>query len=238
MQNCDMSKLEGEEKSRMPRDLLSDHRFENAHARIFIRPLTLTGHSFAALWAIMMKCSSFESPKLYLLALNSKNSIVALLTPVSNWFFWSKNSPLHLTTRLCWSVLSSKAIFNHFWCFLNWHKMFLKFILIDFFFAILQIVISATPSRRITGWYDSDIVSSRLHTGNCSLVSKFLEIVVAFINNSAPEQFGFYTIHFYLTSVIEKLSETELNWVEVRLCFLEIQMIERLRDDCTRITQG
>ena len=82
LQNCDLSKLEVEEKSRTSRDLLSDQGLRNAHTRIFIQPPTLTGHSFAALGAMMMKSSSFESPKLYLLTLNSKNSIAELLTPV------------------------------------------------------------------------------------------------------------------------------------------------------------
>ena len=66
----------------MSRDLLSEQGFGYAHARIFIQPPTLTGHSFAALGAMMMKSSSFESPKLYLLTLNSKNSKAELLTPV------------------------------------------------------------------------------------------------------------------------------------------------------------
>ena len=48
----------------------------------FSFPPTLTGHSFAALWAMMMKSSSYESPKPYLLTLNLKNSISALLTSV------------------------------------------------------------------------------------------------------------------------------------------------------------
>ena len=48
----------------------------------------LTGHSFVAPWAKMMKWSSFESPKPYLTILNKKNSIVPLLTSV----------------RMCWKM--------------------------------------------------------------------------------------------------------------------------------------
>ena len=57
-------------------------------SRFFLQPPTLTGHSFKAPWAMMMKSSSFESPKLYLLTLNLKNIISALLTSV----------------RTCWKV--------------------------------------------------------------------------------------------------------------------------------------
>ena len=67
-------------------DLLSKKGFNSVWERIFFRPPTLTGHSFAAPWAMMMKSSSFESPKLYLLTHNSKNSIAALLTPVRTWW--------------------------------------------------------------------------------------------------------------------------------------------------------
>ena len=70
------------------RDLLSERGIGNTHARIFIRPPTLTGHSFKALGAMMMKSSSFESPKLYSSTLNSKKSIAALLT----------------TVRTCWKL--------------------------------------------------------------------------------------------------------------------------------------
>ena len=48
----------------------------------FFKVPTLIGHSFAAPWAMTMKRISFESPKLCLLTLNSKNSIAAFLTPV------------------------------------------------------------------------------------------------------------------------------------------------------------
>ena len=65
--------MEVEEKSRTSRDLLNERGFGNAHSSFA---------SFAALGAMMMKSGSFESPKLYLLTLNSKNSIAALLTPV------------------------------------------------------------------------------------------------------------------------------------------------------------
>ena len=82
LQNYDLSKLKVKEIPRPSRNLLSDQGFGNAHTRILIQPPTLTGHNFAALGAMMMKSSSFESPKLYLLTLNSKNSIAALLTPV------------------------------------------------------------------------------------------------------------------------------------------------------------
>ena len=82
MKNCDLSKLEVEEKPRASRDLLSEQGFENAQAKIFLRPPTLTGHSFVALGVMMMKSSLFESPKLCLLTLDSKNSIAALLTSV------------------------------------------------------------------------------------------------------------------------------------------------------------
>ena len=51
----------------------------------------MTGHSFAALIAMMMKSSSFESPKLYLLTLNSKNSIAGLLTPACHDMMKSAN---------------------------------------------------------------------------------------------------------------------------------------------------
>ena len=54
--------------------------------RIFFRLPTLTGHSFATPWAMMMKSGSFESPKPYLLAPNLKNSIIPLLTSVrTSW---------------------------------------------------------------------------------------------------------------------------------------------------------
>ena len=49
VQNCDLSKLLVEEKSRALRDLQSEKGFKNIHVRIFLRPPTLTGHSFAAL---------------------------------------------------------------------------------------------------------------------------------------------------------------------------------------------
>ena len=45
----------------------------------FFGPPTLTGHSLATPWPIMMNGSSFESPKPYPFALNLKNSIVTLL---------------------------------------------------------------------------------------------------------------------------------------------------------------
>ena len=60
LQNCDLSKLEAKEKSRMSRDLLTELGFGNAHTRISIHPPTLTGQSFSALGAMMMKSSSFE----------------------------------------------------------------------------------------------------------------------------------------------------------------------------------
>ena len=60
--------------------------FENTRVRSFFRPPTLTGNSFVAPWAMMMKISSFESPKLYLLTLNSNNSKAVLLTIVrTSW---------------------------------------------------------------------------------------------------------------------------------------------------------
>ena len=49
---------------------------------IFLRPPTLTGHSYEIPWNMMIKSSSFESPKPYLFALNFKKSIAALLTYV------------------------------------------------------------------------------------------------------------------------------------------------------------
>ena len=73
---------------------------EGRHVRQFFRPPTLTGHSFAALWAMIMKSSSFESLKLYSLTLYLKNSIAVLLTSVRkcwkvqiyyinrSWLFW------------------------------------------------------------------------------------------------------------------------------------------------------
>ena len=77
LQNCDLSKMEVKEKSRTSKDLLSDRGFGSAHTRIFIRPPTLTGHSFAALGAMMMKRSSFESPKSYLFMHNLKTHTTA-----------------------------------------------------------------------------------------------------------------------------------------------------------------
>ena len=67
--------MEVEEKFRTSRDLLSDRGFGNAHARISIRPPTLTGHSCVALGAMMMKSSSFESPKPNLFALKLKDAM-------------------------------------------------------------------------------------------------------------------------------------------------------------------
>ena len=52
--------MEAEEKSRMSRDLLSELGLGNARTRISIHPPTLTGQSFSALGAMMMKSSSFE----------------------------------------------------------------------------------------------------------------------------------------------------------------------------------
>ena len=46
---------------------------------IFFRLPTLTGHSFGALWAMMMNSSSFESPKSYLFGHYLKNSSLVLL---------------------------------------------------------------------------------------------------------------------------------------------------------------
>ena len=46
----------------------------------FYQTQTLTGHSFAAPCAILMKSSTFESPKSYLFALDLKDSIAALST--------------------------------------------------------------------------------------------------------------------------------------------------------------
>ena len=66
----------------MPALLLCKKGFKWIQGWIFFRPPTLTSHSFAASWAIMMKSGSFKSPKSYLLALNFKNSIVTLLTSV------------------------------------------------------------------------------------------------------------------------------------------------------------
>ena len=40
--------------------------------QIFFQPPTLIGHSFTATWAMIMKNSSFETPKSYLLALDLK----------------------------------------------------------------------------------------------------------------------------------------------------------------------
>ena len=52
----------------------------------FFKPPNLEGYSFAATWAMVMKSSSFESPKPYLFALNLKNSIAALLKSVrTSW---------------------------------------------------------------------------------------------------------------------------------------------------------
>ena len=45
----------------------------------FFRPPTLTSHSFAANWAMMMKSSSFESPKSYLYSNKLKNGKAALI---------------------------------------------------------------------------------------------------------------------------------------------------------------
>ena len=44
---------------------------------------TLTGHSFVAPRAMIMKSNSFESPKLYLLTHNLKYSIIPLLMSIS-----------------------------------------------------------------------------------------------------------------------------------------------------------
>ena len=46
---------------------------------ILFRLSTFTGHSFGALWAIMMNSSSFESPKSYLFGHYLKNSSLVLL---------------------------------------------------------------------------------------------------------------------------------------------------------------
>ena len=54
---------------------------------IFFRSPTLTGHNFAASWAMMMKRDSFENLKSYWLALNLKNSIVPLLTSVRTIYY-------------------------------------------------------------------------------------------------------------------------------------------------------
>ena len=52
----------------------------------FFRPPSLTGHSFAAPWAMMIKSDLYESPKPYLFAHNLENSIVPLLTSVrTSW---------------------------------------------------------------------------------------------------------------------------------------------------------
>ena len=55
---------------------------------IFFRPPNFAVHIFAAPWAMMMKSSSFESPKPYPLTFYLKNSIAALL----------------ISVRTCWKV--------------------------------------------------------------------------------------------------------------------------------------
>ena len=57
-------------------DLLNtiDSKMSNS----FFRPPTVTGHNFAARWAILMNFNSFESPKPY--PFNLKNSIAGLIS--------------------------------------------------------------------------------------------------------------------------------------------------------------
>ena len=134
LQICDLSKLEVEEKSRTSRDLLSDWGFGNAHTRIFIRPPTLTGHSFAALEAMKIKSSSFESPKLYSLKLNSKNSIAALSTLV----------------RTCWKVpiyYINVVLVNLKWTAL-YHFIFLLLLLVILLSVYFYIISKSRPFLR------------------------------------------------------------------------------------------
>ena len=102
----------------MSKDLLSDRGFRNAHTRIFIRPPTLTGHSFAALGAMMMKSSSFESPKRYLLILNSKNSIAALLAPIRTCWKVPICYINRVLVNLIWAALYIAFSFMKICCFL------------------------------------------------------------------------------------------------------------------------
>ena len=58
-------------------------------------PPTLTSHSFAVPWAMMMKSGSFENPMSYLLALNLKDCIEPLLASVrTSW-----RVPIYYITR-------------------------------------------------------------------------------------------------------------------------------------------
>ena len=54
-------------------NLLNETSLEFKMSDSFFKPPTLTGHSFAAPWPMIMNSSSFESPK------SLKNSIIALL---------------------------------------------------------------------------------------------------------------------------------------------------------------
>ena len=73
---------------------------------IILRPPTLTGHSFEASWAMMMKSSSFESPKPYLFAQYLKNSIQALL----RYVIIAQSNPILYHTEENWCIFFWLAV--------------------------------------------------------------------------------------------------------------------------------
>ena len=120
LQNCDLPKLEIRKKIQdSTRATLKSPKQRN-----FFRLPTLTGHSFWALWAMMMNSSSFESLKSYLFEHYLKNSSLVLLRYVIlSWKlpiyyinralmilncpplnFWETNLPFR--NMGCWHCLS------------------------------------------------------------------------------------------------------------------------------------
>ena len=62
--------------------------------------ISLTGHSFEALWAMIMNSTSFESQKSYLFALNWKNSIASLL----RYRNLTQTNPIYVVLMYCRKV--------------------------------------------------------------------------------------------------------------------------------------
>ena len=90
-------------------------------SRIFFGSPTLTGHSFAAPWAMMIKSGSFESPKPYLLVHNLKNSRMPLLTSVrTSWkvaIYNIKGVLMILNRTPPVKSQLTKTVNRHGWCY-------------------------------------------------------------------------------------------------------------------------
>ena len=91
--------------------LPSKKLYDYANARIFLMPPTLTSHSFAAPWAMIMNSRSFENPKHIYLHLTLKTGLTEAF---SRYIILSWKVPIHYINRAL-MILNRPPPYNIIW---------------------------------------------------------------------------------------------------------------------------